>query len=50
MTAFEQIYGLYIEELYSNCHSLALFFFTNPSMFGITHEMMFAVRIINAHR
>lgn len=50
MSAFGQIYQLYEEELYTNCHILAQFFFSNSTLFGISHECLFVVRVLNANR
>lgn len=46
--AFQRLYGLYEEELYSSAHTLAKFLLTNPSHFHISSEELFGSYCLDA--
>ncbi|KAG5683468.1 hypothetical protein PVAND_012746 [Polypedilum vanderplanki] len=49
MSVFMNLYHMYEEELYTNCHVLAQFYLSNPQLFQITQDVLFCVYIINAN-
>ncbi|XP_070509627.1 anaphase-promoting complex subunit 7 [Chironomus tepperi] len=49
MSAFNHLYNLYEEELFSNCHNLAQFYLSNPDIFNLTPEILIVVYIINGN-
>lgn len=49
MSAFNLLYNMYEEELYSNCHNLAQFYLSNPEIFNLTPEILIVVYIINGN-
>lgn len=49
MSVFLQLYSMYEEELYSNCHTIAQFYSSNPNLFHISPDLNFAILIIDAN-
>lgn len=51
MSSFQRLYAMFEEELYSNVHTLAQFYLSNPSFFHIkTQEEFFCIYVLNGTR
>lgn len=50
MNSFQRLLEMYQEELYTNVHTLAQFYLTNPAFFYLSPEEVFSTYVLNGNR
>lgn len=50
MGSFQRLHNLFEEELYSNVHTLAQFYLTNPAFFRLTQDEIFSIFVLDGCR